>query len=52
MFVMERQYEVDEGRFTLVGRGEYDPVASNDTEAGRAQNRRVVLRISSPEVTP
>jgi len=32
------------GRFTTHGYGEADPVASNDTEEGRAQNRRVVLR--------
>lgn len=31
-------------RFTTQGYGEADPVASNDTEEGRAQNRRVVLR--------
>ncbi len=32
------------GRFTTHGYGESDPVASNDTEEGRARNRRVVLR--------
>jgi OOP family OmpA-OmpF porin len=31
------------GRFTTTGYGEADPVASNDTEEGRAQNRRVVI---------
>ena len=29
----------------VMGRGESEPVASNDTEAGRQQNRRVVLEV-------
>lgn len=32
---------VDEARFTMAGMGEDFPIASNDTEDGRAQNRRV-----------
>ncbi|HLV50418.1 MAG TPA: OmpA family protein, partial [Flavobacterium sp.] len=32
-------------RITTVGMGEADPVASNDTDAGRAQNRRVEFAI-------
>ena len=32
-----------------VGYGKANPIASNDTEAGRAQNRRVVLAITANE---
>lgn len=31
------------------GRGEYEPIASNDTEAGRSQNRRVEVAIYANE---
>ncbi len=31
-------------RFTTSGRGEMDPIASNDTKEGRARNRRVDLK--------
>jgi OOP family OmpA-OmpF porin len=36
---------VPEDRITTVGMGESNPVASNDTDAGRAENRRVVLMV-------
>ena len=37
-------------RISTSGRGESEPVASNDTDAGRAQNRRVEVAIyASPE---
>ena len=37
------QYGVDESRIKVAGYGEERPLASNDTEYGRSQNRRVEL---------
>jgi chemotaxis protein MotB len=46
MFVREG---VQPARLSAVGFGEYRPVAPNDTEEGRARNRRVVLVVFSDE---
>jgi len=37
---------VVQGRFYITGKGEEDPIASNSTEAGRSQNRRVEIMLS------
>lgn len=37
---------IDPRRFYVTGYGETNPIASNATEAGRAQNRRVEIQIS------
>lgn len=37
---------VSAGRLRAIGRGENDPIASNDTAAGRQQNRRVNIIIT------
>lgn len=48
-----RQYAISQGvdpsRLTSRGLGETQPVATNDTEAGRAQNRRVEVAIIANE---
>lgn len=41
-----RQGGVQAGRINTVGYGESNPIASNDTESGRAQNRRVEITLT------
>lgn len=43
---LQNQYGVDPKRMTAGGRGEYNPVADNDTEAGRLKNRRTQIIIT------
>ncbi|SDG87749.1 OmpA/MotB family protein [Psychroflexus sediminis] len=38
--ILQEEYNVDPTRMTAAGRGEYIPVASNETAEGRAKNRR------------
>lgn len=42
------EYDFEPARLAAVGYGEYRPVASNDTDAGRSQNRRVEIHVSMP----
>jgi len=39
---------IDRGRIVVIGKGASEPIASNDTREGRAQNRRVVLVVYEP----
>ena len=40
---------VKSSRITSVGYGSRQPIASNSTEAGRAQNRRVEIKVVARE---
>lgn len=48
--VLVERFGIDASRLTSVGYGESRPIADNDTDAGRAQNRRVVA-VMQAEVT-
>jgi chemotaxis protein MotB len=43
---LQNDYGVDPKRLTAGGRGEYNPVASNDTEVGKQRNRRTQIIIT------
>jgi len=43
--ILQKDYNVDPARITAGGRGEYVPLASNDTPEGRSTNRRIRIVI-------
>lgn len=43
---LQNTYSVDPKRLTAGGRGQYNPVAPNDTEAGKSKNRRTQIIIT------
>jgi chemotaxis protein MotB len=46
---LQNKYGIDPKRLTAAGRGEYNPIASNDTPEGKARNRRTQI-IITPEL--
>ena len=44
--IMDYKEYVDPKRLTAAGRGEYNPVASNDTPEGKMRNRRTQIIIT------
>lgn len=46
VMALQNEYGVDPTRMTAGGRGEYNPVADNDTESGRRQNRRTEIIVT------
>lgn len=49
-YLLKKFPSLDGARFRAVGYGEADPVATNDTAAGRAKNRRVEFKVLNPGV--
>jgi chemotaxis protein MotB len=43
---LQNHYGVDQKRLTAGGRGEYNPIATNDTELGKQRNRRTQIIIT------
>ena len=43
---LQNQYGVDPKRLSAAGRGEYNPIASNDTAVGKQRNRRTQIIIT------
>ncbi len=43
---LQTKYNVDPKRLTAGGRGEYNPLATNDTEVGKQRNRRTQIIIT------
>ena len=46
MQALQNNYGVDPKRLTAGGRGEYNPLAPNTTEAGKLRNRRTQIIIT------
>lgn len=44
--VLQDKFDVDPSRLTAGGRGEYNPISTNDTPAGRQLNRRTQIIIT------
>ena len=47
MTYLATKYNIAPHRFYLIGIGKEDPVADNSTRAGRAENRRVEMKLMS-----
>ncbi len=43
--ILQKEYGIPAGRMTAAGRGQYKPLMSNETEEGRAANRRTRIVI-------
>jgi len=43
---LQNHFGVDPKRFSAGGRGEFNPIATNDTELGKQRNRRTQIIIT------
>ena len=48
MATLVDDFHVEETRFSVIGRGPNMPIDTNDTDAGRRRNRRVVMYVHPP----
>jgi outer membrane protein OmpA-like peptidoglycan-associated protein/ABC-type amino acid transport substrate-binding protein len=44
-YILQSFPHIDKARFQTIGRGEANPVATNETEAGRQMNRRTEIKV-------
>jgi chemotaxis protein MotB len=49
---LQEKIGIDPGLLSAIGYGEYHPVASNESEEGRAQNRRIEIVLVPIEIVP
>jgi len=49
---LQEKIGIDPGLLSAVGYGDYQPVASNESEEGRAKNRRIEIVLIPMEIVP
>ena len=49
---LQENIGIDPGLLSATGYGQYQPIASNETEEGRAKNRRIEILLVPKEITP
>ena len=49
---LQEKIGIDPGLLSAAGYGDYQPVASNESEEGRAKNRRIEIVLIPMEIVP
>ena len=52
MLVLGYPFDIDSGLLSAAGYGKYQHVASNESEEGRAKNRRIEIVPAPMEIVP